>query len=398
MNLLKLCAWMATLFFVFAFAACGGGGSGGSSGSETGTGTLLLSLTDEKANECYRHVYVTIEEVWIHEGGDGDGEGAWIGLWEPTTPMPIDLMTLVNGVLEQLAIIDLSPGIYTQIRLMVGETNPDPEGHPYANYIVHCSDDEPHELKIPSGVRTGIKLVHPFEIRTEDQTELILDFQVAKSIVMASKKHLLKPTIKVIGTHAVVKGAVTDDAISPNTLADVSVTAQTYDDGVSDVKDQVVVHSITFTDSEGNYAMHLPPGNYCIVAYKPDRNDYGDAYGPDCRQISVQADTVYSGEDFVLGPVPTGNIIGNVQTGGEKTFSLSFRQDGWCPECLQIEIGSLSVTVDTEPYSSDYAMGLPGGEYDIVAFTDTDNAQVHEDVTVTPSHDTAGIDFDFSVP
>ena len=64
-----------------------------------------------------------------------------------------------------------------------------------------------HEMKVPSGYESGIKLVRTFTITEGDITELILDFDAAKSIVKAgnSGKYILKPTIKVIGTKSLAK-------------------------------------------------------------------------------------------------------------------------------------------------------------------------------------------------
>ena len=396
MTSLKLCAWVAASLFVFTLAACSGGGGSGSSG----TGTLALYLTDEEAPQ-YCQVYVTIDQVCIHVTGNGNGQGGWDCL-EVTLDMPIDLKTLVNGVLEELAIIQpLDPGVYTQMRLIITD-DPDDVND---NYIVLCGEAVPRELKISSGVQTGIKLVHPFEIQPGIVTELILDFQVEKSIVMAgsSGQYILKPTIKVLGTHAVVKGRVTDEDTGDG-LGNAHVSAQTYDGDADYAKDEVVVHAITTTDDNGYYAMHVPPGEYCVVAYKPDPHeiDYGDAYGPGCETLSTEMNAVHTLPNFTLPSIATGNMIVDIQqTGGVTSAEMptvSLRQQGsevGCAACTYIEVSSVTSQATPVPYT--YAAGLPGGvTYQVVPFTDcdTDNGSVSDDVTA--SADTTLPSFEFS--
>jgi hypothetical protein len=392
MKSLKLCAWVAAFLFVFTLAACSGGGGSSSSG----TGTLSLYLTDEEAPQ-YCQVYVTIDRVCVHVAGNGNAQGGWECL-QMTLGMPIDLKTLVNGVLKELAIGPLPPGFYTQMRLIIKD-DPDYVGD---NYIVLCGEAVPNELKIPSGVQTGIKLVHPFEIQTGDVTELILDFQVEKSIVMAgsSGQYILKPTIKVLGTHAVVKGRVVTAEDTNVGLEDAQVSAQTYDGDADYAKDVVVVHAITTTDEDGYYAMHVPPGEYCIVAYKPDPHeiDYGDAYGPGCQTLSTGMNEVHTLEDFELPSIPTGNMIVDIQQTDDEMPTVSFRQqwsDVGCAACEYIEVSSVTSQATPVPYT--YAAGLPEGvTYQVVSFTDcdTDNASVSDDVMA--STDTTLPSFTFS--
>jgi hypothetical protein len=59
--------------------------------------------------------------------------------------------------------------------------------HPYANYLIDI-DDNYKELKVPSGLQTGIKIVKGFAIVASQATELILDFDAAKSVVQGREK------------------------------------------------------------------------------------------------------------------------------------------------------------------------------------------------------------------
>ncbi|HSN23363.1 MAG TPA: DUF4382 domain-containing protein, partial [Methylomicrobium sp.] len=162
-------------FFLMAIAsiliiACGGNGGGSAGSGSGGTGSLALSLQDAPDTEEYQAVYVTINEVQVHKSGDGDAN------WETvaTPNATYNLLELVNGVREELGLATLDSGSYTQMRLILGQ-NPDnvinilSKAHPFPNYVIEKGTDAVHELKVPSGYQTGIKIVKGFIIN-ENQT------------------------------------------------------------------------------------------------------------------------------------------------------------------------------------------------------------------------------------
>ncbi|MBW2173703.1 MAG: DUF4382 domain-containing protein [Deltaproteobacteria bacterium] len=395
----KFCAWMVASLFVFMLAACSGGGSGSSDTGDagdatdvgTGMGTLSLMLTDA-TTEIFEAVYVTIDKVQVHVV---EGEtGSWVDVVDLVPDKTFNLIELADGVQTELGSGALATGDYTQMRLIIG-LDPDdtfnivPAAHEYANYVLIEGSEIQKELKIPSGVQTGIKLVHPFTIVVEGLTELLLDFDAQKSVHVAgnSGEYILKPTIKVIGTkdNATITGSVDD--YSATAIPGARVTAQTDDGG------PLVVASGTLTDGDGNYTMYVGPGTYCVVAYKPPDSE-GTAYGPGC--VGTGALTWYDifPHDFVLTPTDTGHIIGNVQVGGEDV-TLSFRTDCGSAPCDLIEVWPLSVAAEAAPYTYTYTVGLPPGTYNVAAFTATDVATpvVAVVTALTPA---TGIDFDFT--
>lgn len=255
MKVLKLSFWTISFLFILMLAACSGGGS--SSGG--GTGTLDMALSDATIDGC-QAVYVTIAEVQVHKAG-----GSWMVVASPEKTY--SLLDLVNGVRERLGLSELEAGNYTQMRLILGhdpddELNMLGEEHPYANYIIDESDDY-HELEVPSGYQTGVKMVNGFYIYENERTELLLDFDVYSSIVEAgnSGKLLLKPTVKVINldNYSDISGIISDDGVDPLPLLGALVSAQIYDDSAPDEKDRVIVQASTRTDADGNYKIILPP-------------------------------------------------------------------------------------------------------------------------------------------
>jgi hypothetical protein len=321
---------MSMLLLVFFVAACSGGSGSDSSEAGTSTGStvntnagiLSLGLMD-KSTEEYQAVYATIDKVMVHrsyvEGEeDSDGDGSWITVATPGKTY--NLLELVNGVIASLGVTELESGLYSQMRLYLG---PDPddglnildEPHPYPNYvIVGNSGDEIHELKVPSGYQSGIKLVREFEIEAGVTIDLVLDFDADKSVVKAGKsgKYLLKPTIKIIDTlkNATLSGTVTDN--QPVGLAGVRVSAQLYDQGPADQpedpEDWISTYTTTFTaDGDGyvgQYMMYLVPGDYNIVAYEP-------GFMPECWPITAGYGDVLNA-DFTLMEVGSGTVRGAV--------------------------------------------------------------------------------------
>ena len=208
-------------------------------------------------------------------------------------------------------------------------------------------------------------------------TELILDFDAARSVVKAGKsgKYLLKPTIKVIGTTiATVSGVVTNGTV----LEGVLVSAQIYTSDAVDAKDRVAVQAATVTDENGEYMLYVQPGDYNIVAYE-------EGYAPECTVLDAQASTDYA-EDFNLTAAATGTLSGTVTiTGGgdEDVVTVSIRQDADCDgDIEEIEVASFNIA-----NGGDYSVTLGEGSYTVVASTDGEVTQQHN-IVVTAGGDT----------
>ncbi len=168
-------------------AACGGGGSGSREGA------LAVRLTDGQSCS-YKEVFVTIEGVRVHRSASAaDGDGGWEEL-VLATPLRIDLMTLRNGVFENLGTLPLEAGDYQQVRLVLAANAGG--GAPFANQLT-LEDDSVVALRTPSAQQSGLKLNVHMTIEPGETAELVLDFDPCKSVVMAgnSGMYLLKPVI-----------------------------------------------------------------------------------------------------------------------------------------------------------------------------------------------------------
>ena len=252
-SLAKRVVTAAFLAGLGGLAACGGGGGSGS--SSDGQGTLRMSLTDAPA--CYDHVYVTVQQVRVHQSSSAEApDGGWIDL-PLAAPQRVDLLTLTNGVLSELGQTELPAGTYNQIRLVLAANG---NTAPYANSIVLAGDATNTEipLKTPSGQQSGLKLNAQLDVEANEVLDVVLDFDACKSIVKAgnSGQYLLKPVIAVfplVGT----AGEAVEGYVAPAVAAQTSVSVQ---------QGGVVVKATAPDATTGKFVLSpVPAGDYTLV-------------------------------------------------------------------------------------------------------------------------------------
>jgi hypothetical protein len=385
MKPLKIGMLFGLLLTIITLLACDGGGGGGGGDSATvttKTGTVSFGLTDSSADE-YQAVYVTIDEVQVNRNeASSDGDGSWEVVATPRKTY--NLLKLVNGVTETLGEKELDVGAYNQIRLIIGETpesenNIFGEPHPAANYVIlNDGSDTIKSLKIPSGINTGIKLVHQFVVKEDQVVELLLDFDACRSVVKAgnSGKYILKPTIKVIDTFnkSVVFGLVTDDSPVPVPLGWATVSAQ-----ISDGSSAAVVRS-TLTDlgdevpgDKGKYELLLSPTqSYKVVVFKSEIITATKMYKPTCADVDAPWNNAE--RNFTLASDDFGTISGELfldedNVDPDLVVYVSFYTQLNCGNADDyVEITTLPVSRDsTDNDRIVYSVNLPMGDYDVVA-------------------------------
>ena len=209
-------------------------------------GRLKMYLVDSPAS--LDSVIICVTRVEVHKAGS-DSTSGWFVINDSTRYF--DLLLLTNGASSVLGDTSLSSGQYTQIRLIIGE----------GSYVV--DQGVKHDLEIPSGSQTGIKLIHQFTIEPGKLYELILDFNVDKSIIITGNgKYKLKPTIRVIPM--VISGSIAGKVLPLDSQPTIWTVYET---------DTIT----TYTDLEGFFKLiALPQGLYNLNIIPADTLIYRD--------------------------------------------------------------------------------------------------------------------------
>lgn len=280
----KSVAWLTALLLAAVLAGCGGGGGGGAS-----PGVLSVSLTDAPA--CgFDAVNVTVAKVRVHQSNSAsDTDGGWTDI---TVNRKINLLSLNNGLLDNLGQTPLAAGHYTQLRLVLEQNS----ATGFANSVVPTGAVETG-LVTPSAVQSGIKLVNGFDVAPGQRVDLVLDFDACKSIVKRGNGvYALKPVIKVVPFALNGIDGFVDTALLGSS---VHVTAQ---------QDGLIVQSTAPNAQTGEFFLtRLVPGSYDVVLTANGRATAVIAKVPVVSTTSIAI--LSSGAAPILLPVSATRIV-----------------------------------------------------------------------------------------
>lgn len=201
-----------------------------------GNGTLELRLTDSPT--AYDSVLIVVDSVTVHVSSS-DSAAGWYTL--NRTRAVYDLLRLSNGIDTLLATGQIPAGVYSQIRLFIGDGS---------RIVV---DGWPYPLETPSGSRSGVKLNVHASIQPGVVYVLVLDFDVQRSIVRTGNdRFLLKPVIRTVAR--AITGAIAG-TVAPAS-ANATVTAFSATDTASATAGTNGAFRVAF----------LPAGTYTLLA------------------------------------------------------------------------------------------------------------------------------------
>jgi hypothetical protein len=169
---------------VVTLAGCGGGSS------QASTGAVSINLTDAPIDNAAQ-VVVMFTGIELHRK---DGTTVTVDFGAAKS---IDLIKLQNGVTGVLTQGSSVPaGDYDWMRLDV-RADKDTQGESYITLL----NGTQYPLYVPSGAETGLKLVHPFTVAQGSTTQLIIDFDLRKSITVPTGQdpnYFLKPVLRLL--------------------------------------------------------------------------------------------------------------------------------------------------------------------------------------------------------
>lgn len=230
-----LAAVVTSLFFILSvFVSCSK-----NSASDRGQAGFQVFLTDAPAD--YEAVYIDIQDVQVNLTGNGDN--GWQSL-QGVNKGVYDLLTLVDNHDTLLADATIPSGRVYQLRLLLGTEN----------YVK--MNGTMIRLNSPPDQQSGLKLKIQQYIGSGILLRVLLDFDVAKSIVFVDSAHYnLKPSIRTV--FEFVGGSVSG-WVSPKDFQTSVYAIQGADTVASTFTGQQGSYIIKGI-AEGSYSLHFNP-------------------------------------------------------------------------------------------------------------------------------------------
>lgn len=331
-------------------------GCGGSDASKASDGRITVHLVDGPI-QGYREINVHIRSVEIRT------DEGWTTLGTPDKT--IDLLRLTGGVEETLASgASLPAGHYQQMRLILGGGN-----------TVVLEDGSVEELKVPSGLQTGIKLSGNFEVEAGTTADVFIDFDAAHSIQVVKAGHsgqyILRPTVRaydkvVTGS---VSGTFRDAGVAGPPLAGVMVYAETRD-----LSGNPVIARSAVTDASGHYTLDLLPvgATYYIVSQPLVGTTAYDAKASGPMNITSAAAVLNYDASFTAS-TQTGSVSGAItpMAAAEQADAVHLMQSldtgsGSFTFILRSVMATLGASAETYAFDT-----VPAGTYSLKAIRTT---------------------------
>lgn len=276
MRGLSVCLTVLLVLTALFLLACGG----------SSPGTVNLSLSDPPTCMApqgpYMHVYVTVQDVQIHQSATASNNDAgWVDLAPQLkdNPVQVDLLGTSNQCfLAMLGSAAIQPGSYQQLRVILAKNGSQVNNNKCglsANCVVLAADPlNPQALQLSSEAQTGIKIPSgqiaggQFTIGSGETKDLNIDFNACASIVVqGSGQFRLKPVlhageVALQSSSTAISGMIVDSGTGLPIVGGNTVVALEQNIGGID---RVIMETVP--NSAGGFSFcPVPAGRYEIVA------------------------------------------------------------------------------------------------------------------------------------
>ena len=256
-------------------SGCSDTGSNSMNGGRGGAanGMLTLSITDAAVDNA--------TEVWVQfaaiELKPSIGPSFTVTF---DAPADINLLSLQGSLSQDLFNSEVVPsGTYEWVRLAVN-TDVDILTGVSPSTIV-MDDGGVHNLTVPSGNQSGLKINTGFIVGANSETAMTIDFDLRKSIVMSSGDYHLKPVLRLVENDdaGMIAGSVDssltlgtdcsdDDPATGNAVYVFSGIDAQLDDIDGQSPDPVTTALLTLNAETGLYDYEvgfIPAGSYTVA-------------------------------------------------------------------------------------------------------------------------------------
>ena len=369
--------------------SCGGGQAG----------TVNVSMSDPTTCAApsgpYRHVYVTVSDVLIHQSASASAnDSGWHDLTPKLkdNPVQVDLLGVSQQCfLAMLGSTGIQPGHYQQVRVILASNNATVANNKCgssANCITLTSDplNTPIPLQLSSESQTGIKIPSgqlaggEFVIGSGETKDLNIDFNACASLVLQGNgNYRLKPVlhageVSTQTTATTITGTIIDSSTLQAVAGGNTIVALEQNDGNG--IDRVIMEATAASNGAFSFCP-VPAGTYDLVAVAV--NGSGNTYSATVISGVKPGDSV--------GTIPLTNAglpssitgqITSVGNSGAVSIDLSVA-------ALQSAGNNLLVTIPLAQQSAataslttascgnidcaNYTLSVPGANPAVAAFT-----------------------------
>lgn len=272
-SIKKIIFILLSYTLLIALSACGSDSNSTVTAGRNGPlpGTLTINITDAPVDN--------VQEVWVQFTGISiKPAGSKVINFTFETEKNINLLEL-QGTLSTFLIDKavIPSGHYNWVRLNVSAED-DGNNDTY----IKLKDGSVHELWIPSSRQSGLKIVTGFDVAPDGDLDLMLDFDLRKSIIQTRDgRYKLRPTLRMVKTRNTgnIRGVIDsalltaancsdDDPSTGNAVYLYTGTDITPDDVNATSPGPLTSARIKLNNNNGKYRYiigYVPEGDYTLA-------------------------------------------------------------------------------------------------------------------------------------